>query len=219
LFCVLLNYYCVFSKKRMSNHPIIAFEDNVIVSLQRQFPIAIGEQSKDIYFDLINSIVCQQLSGAVATVIFNRFLTLFHNGYPTPELLIGLPIETLRSVGLSNSKANYIKSVAHFSIKNGLAISQLESMDDEGLIGYLTQIHGVGRWTAEMILIFSLNRPDVFPVDDLSIRQGMVELYGIDLEGKELNRKLVDLANGWRPNRSLASRLIWKWKDSKRVKK
>ena len=203
----------------MVNSRKVKFDDKVIASLQSEFPITVGNQSTDIYYDLIQSVVSQQLSGAVATVIFNRFLALFPKGYPDAKDLCAIPVETLRTVGLSNSKANYIKSVAAFSIEKGLDASVVDALDDEALISYLTQIKGVGRWTAEMILIFSLNRPDVFPVDDLAIRQGMVELYSLSQEGKALQQRLVDISEGWKPNRSLATRLIWKWKDSKKVKK
>ena len=169
--------------------------------------------SGDLYYDLLDSIVSQQLSVKVATVIFKRFLKLFDGEYPHAKQLLQLDIETLRSVGLSYQKANYLKNVAAF-----FETEQLEGKDwhthlsDEEIIKYLSQIKGVGKWTVEMILMFTLQRPDVFPADDLGIQQGMMRLYGLPND-KTLKKQMHEIAEAWRPYRTTACRLLWRWKD------
>jgi DNA-3-methyladenine glycosylase II len=106
-----------------------------------------------------------------------------------------------------------MRNVAEFSLKNRMDFETLDAMDDEEIIKLLTQIKGVGRWTVEMLLIFVLDRPDVFPIDDLVVRNKMVLAYEItDLKGKELYKKLTEIAENWRPYRSLASKYLWRWK-------
>lgn len=170
--------------------------------------------SQNIYFDLLESIVSQQLSVKVATVIFNRFLLLFPNQQPHPELLIALDIETLRSVGLSNQKAAYLQNVARFSLEHNLEDKNWHAMSDENIIQFLTQIKGVGIWTVQMLLMFSLGRQDILPVGDLGIQQGMAKIFGLQETGKELQNKMLELAEPWRPWRTVACRYVWRWKDT-----
>jgi len=169
----------------------------------------VPELNIDIYVSLLESIVSQQLSSKVAKIIWQRFLILFNDEYPQPERLIQLDIATLRSVGLSNSKANYLKNVAYFTIKNELSFNYLIEKSDEEIIEYLTKIKGVGRWTAQMILMFPLDRLDVFPVDDLGIQTKMKEIYQITEEKKDLKIKLLEIAENWKPYRSLACKYLW----------
>ena len=124
---------------------------------------------RDIYLYLCYSIVSQQLSTKVASIIRKRFLDLY-TGKPSPQQIIATPFETLRSIGLSAAKANYVHNVARFAIENGMAPTVLAKMKDEEIIEYLTRIKGVGRWTVEMLLMFTLGRQDVFAVDDLGIQ-------------------------------------------------
>ena len=170
--------------------------------------------SGKIYYDLLSSIVSQQLSGKAATTIFNRFLTLFPDHYPHPDLLSQLDIPILRSVGLSNQKAAYLKNVALFSKQYDLENHAWDSMSDVEIIEFLTQIKGVGTWTVQMLLMFTLSRPDVLPLGDLGIQQGMAKLYSIEATGKELKNEMTLLAEPWRPWRTVACRYIWRWKDS-----
>lgn len=167
----------------------------------------------DIYFSLLDSIVSQQLSTKVARIIFNRFTDLFIDGYPKAEQLLITEHEVLRGVGLSNNKANYLKNVAEFSLKNDITFDFLQLKTDDEIINYLTQIKGVGKWTVQMILMFPMDRPNVFPVDDLGIQNGMKKIYGIDLEKKELKLKLHEIAKSWHPYKTLASKYIWKIGD------
>ena len=135
----------------------------------------------DIYHSLLSSIVSQQLSTKVVKIIWNRFTGLFVDGYPDAESLLSKEHELLRSIGLSNSKANYVKNVAEFYLENDMTFDYLQAMSDDQIVEYLSQIKGVGKWTVQMILMFPMDRPDVFPVDDLGIQNSMKRLYNIDL--------------------------------------
>lgn len=167
----------------------------------------------DVYFSLLQSIVSQQLSTKVAKIIFNRFTDLFVDGYPKAKQLLITEHETLRGIGLSNNKVNYVKNVAEFSLENDITFDYLQLKSDENIISYLTQIKGVGKWTVQMILMFPMDRPNVFPVDDLGIQNVMKKMYQIDLEKKELKNKLVEIANNWHPYQTLACKYIWKIGD------
>jgi DNA-3-methyladenine glycosylase II len=170
--------------------------------------------SRKVYYDLLESIVSQQLSVKAATTIFNRFCALFPDAYPHPETLAAIEVERLRSAGLSNQKAAYLQNVAAFSLQYDLENHHWDAMTDEEIIDFLTQIKGVGKWTAQMILMFTIGRPDIFPVDDLGIQQAMTRLYGLDEKDKKLKQKMIELAEPWRPWRTVACRYLWRWKDS-----
>jgi DNA-3-methyladenine glycosylase II len=169
--------------------------------------------NKNLYQSLIRAIVSQQLSTKAAATIYDRFLNLFPNKDPDANIVLRLDDEHLRICGLSYQKAGYLKNIAQFSITNGLDYRKLYRKTDEDLITHLTQIKGVGQWTVEMILMFSLNRPDVFPVDDLGIQNAMKKLYGLDGKGKQLHQQMIDVAEQWRPYRTITCRHLWKWKD------
>jgi DNA-3-methyladenine glycosylase II len=165
--------------------------------------------SIDIYYYLMQSIVSQQLSVKVADIIWNRFIDLFPERHPTENILLSLSDSELRAIGLSRQKISYLKNVANFSLDRGMHFDLLGEKSDEEIIKYLTEIKGVGKWTVQMVLMFPMDRPDVFPIDDLGIQTKMKKYYKIDLEKKELKAKMNDLAEGWKPYRSLASKLLW----------
>ncbi len=191
-------------------------KDKVISSLAQLHEIKPLAVTKNIYVDMLENIVSQQLSGRVASAIFNRFLDLFPNRDPKPELLLNLDDLKLRMVGLSGSKTVYVKAMAEFALKHNLDVSSIMPMPDHEVVKLLTQVKGVGVWTAQMLLIFSLGRNDVFPVDDLAIRQGMVELYNLQSIGKELWLKLNQIANNWTPYRTWGTRLVWAYVNNKK---
>lgn len=164
----------------------------------------------DIYHSLLSSIVSQQLSTKVVKIIWNRFTDLFVQGYPDAESLLSKDHSVLRGIGLSNSKANYVKNVAEFKLANDMSFDFLQSKSDEEIIDYLSQIKGVGRWTVQMILMFPMDRPNVFPVDDLGIQNAMKRLYNIELEKKELRSRMIEIAGNWEPYRTVASKYLWK---------
>lgn len=163
----------------------------------------------DMYETLLRSIVFQQLNGKAAETIHNRFLALFPDKNPEPEEILRLDTTQLRQAGLSGQKSQYIRNVAAFALENNRLNADWDAMSDEEILRFLTQIKGVGPWTVEMMLIFTLRRPDVFPVDDFGIQQSMKKWYGIDYEGKALKEKMREIAEKWRPFRSYAVRYLW----------
>lgn len=165
---------------------------------------------KNVYFDLLESIVSQQLSVKAADTIYNRLLDLFPDKYPNPQLLLTITPERLRAVGLSQQKTQYILNVAKFTLENDLEQVNWNNFEDSEIILFLSQIKGVGTWTVQMVLMFTLGRPDVFPVDDLGIQKGMIALAGLEERGKDLKLRMQELAEPWRPWRTVACRLLWK---------
>ncbi len=189
--------------------------DAKLRELIQQIDIPEPKSSGKIYFDLLESIVSQQLSVKASNTIFNRFLQIFPDQHPHPEHLIKLSAEQLRAVGLSGQKAGYMQNVAQFALDNDLETMDWSGMTDEDIIAFLTQIKGVGKWTVEMLLMFSLGRTDILPVDDLGIQQGIKRLYALEETGKELKKRMIEIAEPWRPYRTYACRYLWRFKDQK----
>jgi DNA-3-methyladenine glycosylase II len=162
------------------------------------------------------SIMSQQLSTKVAKVIFRRFLELYGGKEPTPAKVLATDPTVLRGIGLSNNKVSYLINVASFCIEHKITDKKLLKMSNEEIIELLTQIKGVGRWTVEMLLMFTLGREDVFAVDDLGIQQAMIRLYKIDnTDKKALKEKMLQLSAKWIPYRTYACLHLWQWKDDK----
>ncbi len=174
------------------------------------------ESHSNIPLKLIASIVSQQLSTKVARVIYDRFLNLYGKKAPKPQQIIDTPNETLRSVGLSNAKVQYVKNVAAFCLEHNITDKKLHLLSNKEIIELLTQIKGVGSWTVEMLLMFSLGREDVFAVDDLGIQQAMTKLYRIDASDKKMmKQQMISIANKWSPYKTYACLHLWAWKDNK----
>ncbi len=172
------------------------------------------QKRNHVHLHICASIISQQLSTKVAAVIYARFLALFNKINPSPKDIVGKPFDELRSIGLSNAKTNYILNVCNFFIENKLTDARLHKMEDEELIEYLIQIKGIGRWTAEMILMFTLAREDVFAVDDLGIQQAICKLYKIDAtDKKEMKIQMLKISKKWSPYRTYACKYLWGWKD------
>lgn len=173
------------------------------------------KKRKNICNYLCASIMSQQLSTKVATVIHNRFLALYGGKEPSAQQVIDTSIGQLRSIGLSNAKANYVKNVAQFELDHGMDHRKLQKMDNEEVIGYLTQIKGVGRWTVEMLLMFALGREDVFAIDDWGVQNAMIHLYKLDrTDKKQFREDLLRISAKWSPYRTYACLHLWRWKDN-----
>src|SRR6201999_3673566 len=141
---------------------------------------------------MMASIMSQQLSTKVAKVIFKRFLDLYNGKEPKPQEVLDTPAEKLRGIGLSNAKVSYVHNVAPFCIEHKITDKKLLAMGNEEIIELLVQIKGIGRWSVEMLLMFTLGREDVFAVDDLGIQQAMIKLYKLDpLNKKEMKEKML----------------------------
>ncbi len=200
----------------MKNHANIIHlrKDKALKKVIDKVGIIKTGKNQDLFIALLSSIVSQQLSVKAADTIWGRFEGLFKDGIPTAKAVLKLSDDKLRSVGLSYQKAGYLKNIATFSIEQTLDYKLLKKKTDDELVEYLVQIKGVGRWTVEMLLMFSLNREDVFPKDDLGIQNGMKKLYGLTSEKKALLKEMEEIAEAWRPHRTLACRYIWRYKDS-----
>ena len=169
----------------------------------------------DNYFlDLIEIITGQQLSMKAAKSIFTRFLNLYSGSPreaggevgPNPQQVVNTSAEKLRAIGFSTSKANYVQNIAKATTSGALLLDQLEKMTDEEIKNELTKIKGIGPWSAEMFLIFSLKRPDVFSVGDLGLRTAIEKLYSINRDDL---KAILTLSQTWSPPRPLAARLLW----------
>lgn len=181
--------------------------------LQYQDPIKL-KFHKNICLRLCASIMSQQLSTKVAKVIFHRFLELYGAKEPTPQQIVETPFEKLRAIGLSNAKVLYVLNVAQFAIEHKLDDKKMKKMSDEEVINLLTQIKGVGQWTVEMLLMFTLGREDVFAVGDYGIQMAMKKLYKLDdTNKKEFQEKMKKIAAKWAPYRTYACLHLWQWKD------
>lgn len=173
------------------------------------------KQRDNVCLRLCASVMGQQLSTKVAKVLWHRFLEL-HNGLePSPAAILETPFDTLRGIGLSAAKTQYIRNVAQHFLNEGLTDATLARMPDEAVYEALLPIKGVGRWTVEMLLMFTLGREDVFPADDLGIQQAVSRLYPLDGSSKKaLKADLERIAARWTPYRTYASMHLWRWKDS-----
>ena len=164
---------------------------------------------------LVTAIISQQLSSKAADTIVSRFKKLFGSRFPSPGLVARTSAKTMRRAGLSAQKISYIKNLARGIERGEINFAQLAQHSDETVIETLVRYKGIGRWTAEMFLIFSLARPNVFSVGDLGLRNALWKHYRID--ARRHTRKLAKLLRQWHPHHSLASRHLWaslSWPES-----
>ena len=159
---------------------------------------------------ILLSIVYQQLSGKAARKIYQRFINIFKlDKYPDPKDVLNISNEKLKSVGLSYMKVDYIKNVATYFIENPKIITSLDYKSDQEIIDLVSSIRGVGVWTVQMFLIFTLNRPDVFPVTDLALQKGYSAYY----KKKKLSdpKIMLDHSKKWIPHRTTMSLYFWRY--------
>ncbi|MBM4423848.1 MAG: DNA-3-methyladenine glycosylase 2 family protein [Chloroflexi bacterium] len=162
---------------------------------------------------LSESILYQQLSGKAAAAIFDHFLDLFPGRrFPTPGHLLTVPFGKLRAAGLSTQKATYLLDLATKFCDSTIQPRKFSKMTDNEISEHLIQVKGIGQWTADMFLMFALNRPDVLPVGDLGIRNGFRKLYGLRKEPSP--EKMIAIAEPWRPYRTVASWYLWRVVES-----
>jgi len=160
---------------------------------------------------LIYSVIGQQLSNSSARAIRSRFDALFENDGIDPQRLAGTSEEELRKTGLSLAKARCLRSLAEHVLSDKINFLKLEAIDDETVINTLTHVKGIGRWTAEMYLMFSLRRLDVFPIDDLSIRTAIFRIYS--LPEADFISQARQTAEQWRPYRTIACWYLYRYLD------
>lgn len=181
--------------------------------------VAVGElqtlprrETKDYFVSLVDSIIGQQLSGKVADVIFARFKNLFKGGKITPQAVLKLNDEKIRGIGVSYSKIKCIKDLAQKVKDRQIRLEKLERLPDEEVVIELVKVKGIGRWTAEMFLMFTLKREDVFSHGDLGLNNAIKKIYKLPDYSQARVEKLVCK---WSPYKSYASRTLWRSLDNR----
>jgi DNA-3-methyladenine glycosylase II len=164
--------------------------------------------TKNRYRSLVEAIISQQLSGSAAESILNRFRKLYKSNFPKPIEVLQTSDTKLRKVGLSKMKVKYIKELSKKTESRHLNMGNFSTMEDEQIIEHLTNVKGIGRWTAEMFLIFSMGRWDVLPVGDLGLKKGIQLMYS--LNDLPTEKEMEQLAESWRPYRTVATWYLWK---------
>ena len=164
---------------------------------------------------LVGAIIAQQISWHAARSVEARFCAIYgcdsmnrHSKFPRPEQILATPVRRLRSVGLSRQKVRYIRDIAARAANGELPLARLGRMNDDAIMKRLTAVKGIGRWTAEIFMLISLGRPDVLPVDDLGLQHAVRAAYGLRRLPSE--KKMQELAECWKPYRSVASWYLWR---------
>ncbi|MFN0096662.1 MAG: DNA-3-methyladenine glycosylase family protein [Dehalococcoidia bacterium] len=187
------------------------------------------DTTQDPFHALSRSIVFQQLSGKAAGTIFSRFVAIALGGdpvavrnrtspewapgeFPSPAQVLALPEESLRAAGLSRQKAASVRSLAEHFVSGALDARALHALPDEEVIARLTQVRGIGRWTAEMFLLFHLRRADVLPVNDVGINRAILRQYGVAALPKPA--EVLAIGEPWRPHASVACWYLWRSEDT-----
>lgn len=173
-------------------------------------PAPAFEEGRDPYRALIRSIIYQQLSGKAAATIATRFSTIYGTTV-TPRKVLKTPILTLRTAGLSGQKATYLKDLSRKFLDGTINPKLFSKMTDEEIREHVIAVKGIGRWTADMFLMFTLGRPDVLPTGDLGIQKGFKKLF--NLRALPVPEKMETLAQAWRPYRTIASWYLWRAVD------
>jgi DNA-3-methyladenine glycosylase II len=192
------------ARKHLSKDPVM----KKLISDYGELP---WEWEVDIFSDIVGSIISQQLSVKAADTIQKRFIALLPGGKMTPESILTLTNDAIRECGISRPKIKYIKGVAQAVEDGTLNIPNLSNLSDRQVLIELTKLKGIGQWTGEMLLMFSLKRPDVFSMGDLGVRNAMAKLYDID---RDDFLKIEEISMKWKPYRTLACRYLWKSLDN-----
>ena len=186
--------------------------DKDLKTLIDHFGVITLKRRRNYFKSLLRSIIHQQLSGKAARTIENRFLELYNgNQYPTPEEVLKTPAEAIQNVGISRMKTEYIRGLAKIIDDGDIRLEKLSELSNDEVGNVLKEVKGIGQWTVDMFLIFSLNRPDVFPLNDLGIQKGLMLLLG---RQKILSQEsMLSHSKKWKPYRTLASLYLWKIVD------
>jgi len=174
------------------------------------YPAFKGENN---YFEaLLKNIIYQQLSGKAAKTIYNRFLKLFETTqYPSPDKILNTPVEHLRGAGLSNQKVTYILDLSKKYVEGTLQLDELNQKSDKEISAQLIQVKGIGQWTADMFLIFTLGRENIFPLGDLGVKKGVAIIENLNKLPTE--KHMAEISEKWQPYRTIAAWYMWKLVD------
>lgn len=188
--------------KRLQKDPVLAR----IIAAVGPLDITVTDNH---FYTLVDCVASQQLSGKASETILGRLKALYttHN-YPTPEDILATPEDVLRSVGFSWSKIRYLKDLARNFREGIVNPAEFDDLSDQEVIDRLVIVKGIGKWTAEIFLMVSLQRPDVLPADDLGIQKAVRQAYNLADWPKP--QKVLEIGEHWRPYRTLASRYLWK---------
>lgn len=182
--------------------------DPVLYDLAARVGSITIESSRDLFLDMCETIISQQLATKVASTICTRFRNLFHGENISPEHVLALSDESLRGVGLSGSKVRYIKDLAQKTKDGVVDFASIHTKSNEQVVSALTIVKGIGPWSAEMFLMFSLGREDVFSFGDYGLKRAVQRAYKLKKEPSI--KKLTQLSKKWAPYRTYASRVLWK---------
>lgn len=188
--------------KHFKNADPILYEVAIKVTLPQH------TKSEDYFIDLVESIVSQQLSIKASDTIFGRFKKLFPKEKITPKQILKLDDKKIRECGISYSKIKYIKGIAKAVVNKDIELEKLDELSNEEVIIEMVKLKGIGVWTAEMFLMFTLGRPDVFSTGDLGLQNAIIKLYG--LKNKPSKEELLKISDKWAPYRTTASRVLWR---------
>ena len=170
------------------------------------------EACANVYHELVKNIVYQQISYKAADSIYAKFIALLGSESYLPQQILNYTIDDLRPAGLSKQKANYIINISEYFVDNQLFDCNWKNYSDQEIKEILCQIKGVGNWTAKMILIFQLERQDIFPFEDLAIQYVIKDLYNLSEEKSQLIKRMEEIAELWRPYRTVASLYLWSYR-------
>lgn len=166
------------------------------------------------YGELVSAIIGQQLSEKAGATIYKRFLTLFQGNLPTPEQIIAIDTEAVRSIGCSYNKVSYMKDLAQHIIDGRLDLAHIATLPNDVVIEQLVAVKGIGEWSAHMFMMFSLGRLDILPTGDLGIRKAMMQRYDLAELPKPPLMHEIAVRNGWPPYQSVASWYLWQSLDN-----
>jgi DNA-3-methyladenine glycosylase II len=193
--------------KKAADH--LSKHDPVLAPLIKQAGLPAIKPHRNYYWELIDSIISQQLSVKAASTIERRFQALFDSEFPEPEAILAKSIEELRSAGLSGAKAVYIRDLAQHILDGKLRFDHFDGLSNEAITSELVAVKGIGEWSAHMFLMFCMGRLDVLATGDLGIRNGVRKLYGLPDVPKPAEVTAVAAANHWHPYETAACWYIW----------
>ncbi len=182
--------------------------DPVMKRIIKQVGPFTAKVRRDRFLTLVRSIISQQISGSAARTIQSRLIETVAPEKISPDSLANFDIDRLRSIGVSRQKASYLLDLANRVQKGEVDLARIGRVSDEAVIAELTRINGIGVWTAQMFMMFSLGRLDVFPIDDLGIQNGIKRNY--DIRGKLTKQKMERISKPWRPYSTIASWYLWR---------
>ena len=186
--------------------------DSRFSRLISEFGYPTFKKEKSYFEALLKNIIYQQLSGKAAKTIYNRFLKLFETTeYPSPDEILNTPVEHLKGAGLSNQKVTYIRDLSKKYVEGTLQLDELNQKSDKEISAQLIQVKGIGQWTADMFLIFTLGRENIFPLGDLGVKKGVAIIENLNKLPTE--KHMAEISEKWQPYRTIAAWYMWKLVD------